>query len=364
MTVYITQNSVFRIVEEMIREVDVDGDGKIDFYEFVNALGEPENTDEDDDDDDECDDEVDATSIIKTVITSPLDSPHPGAIENVKSSVPNDAQAGPSKSPIKKANEPFTVTVQPKGTKRTSTRQHKSRPPSRPMSRSVSPDPAHKSVGNSLYERRRSPSLKDAAANQSNLDVKSGEGNSRRLSRSGLISEEIAQIGRASFRESYKAIVKPTHDSNPDSPTSKTYLYTSGISDMAAFRALMNQSHDKNRTVAKDEATEVGDSVATEETKGETENLTSSEHHFESSGSLPSNTRSARLFERNVMEDSFDIGGEDVLDNGEFEIEEIDEPIVDDIPDIGEIAYKQIPGFVSTAFYLCRTELAFPLSNT
>ncbi|KAK9680500.1 EF-hand domain pair [Popillia japonica] len=40
-------------IEDMIKEVDVDGDGRIDFYEFVNALGEPGNDDSYDDEDEE-----------------------------------------------------------------------------------------------------------------------------------------------------------------------------------------------------------------------------------------------------------------------------------------------------------------------
>ncbi|KAB0805043.1 hypothetical protein PPYR_02013 [Photinus pyralis] len=40
-------------IEDMIKEVDADGDGRIDFYEFVNALGEPGTEDSYDDEDDE-----------------------------------------------------------------------------------------------------------------------------------------------------------------------------------------------------------------------------------------------------------------------------------------------------------------------
>ncbi|XP_050536078.1 neo-calmodulin-like [Daktulosphaira vitifoliae] len=40
-------------IEDMIKEVDVDGDGRIDFYEFVHALGEPGDEYDDIDDDEE-----------------------------------------------------------------------------------------------------------------------------------------------------------------------------------------------------------------------------------------------------------------------------------------------------------------------
>lgn len=43
--------AVYFAVEDMIKEVDVDGDGRIDFYEFVHALGEPEESQENEDDD-------------------------------------------------------------------------------------------------------------------------------------------------------------------------------------------------------------------------------------------------------------------------------------------------------------------------
>ncbi|XP_050691227.1 neo-calmodulin-like [Eriocheir sinensis] len=44
-------------IEDMIREVDIDGDGRIDFEEFVKALGENEDSDEDDEARDEDEDE-------------------------------------------------------------------------------------------------------------------------------------------------------------------------------------------------------------------------------------------------------------------------------------------------------------------
>uniref|UniRef100_A0A1B6FCE6 EF-hand domain-containing protein n=2 Tax=Cuerna arida TaxID=1464854 RepID=A0A1B6FCE6_9HEMI len=40
-------------IEDMIKEVDVDGDGRIDFYEFVHALGEPGQDDDLEEDDEE-----------------------------------------------------------------------------------------------------------------------------------------------------------------------------------------------------------------------------------------------------------------------------------------------------------------------
>ncbi|XP_065168094.1 neo-calmodulin-like [Atheta coriaria] len=40
-------------IEDMIKEVDVDGDGRIDFYEFVNALGEPGNDESGDEEDED-----------------------------------------------------------------------------------------------------------------------------------------------------------------------------------------------------------------------------------------------------------------------------------------------------------------------
>lgn len=40
-------------IEDMIKEVDVDGDGRIDFYEFVNALGEHEEEDSEGEDEDD-----------------------------------------------------------------------------------------------------------------------------------------------------------------------------------------------------------------------------------------------------------------------------------------------------------------------
>lgn len=53
----------------MIKEVDVDGDGKIDFYEFVHALGEPEDS-QDIEEDEELYSPVASTPKIITQSTS------------------------------------------------------------------------------------------------------------------------------------------------------------------------------------------------------------------------------------------------------------------------------------------------------
>ncbi|KAK7022966.1 hypothetical protein SK128_001627 [Halocaridina rubra] len=44
-------------IEDMIREVDIDGDGRIDFEEFVKALGENEDSDEEENKEEEEEDE-------------------------------------------------------------------------------------------------------------------------------------------------------------------------------------------------------------------------------------------------------------------------------------------------------------------
>ncbi|XP_063628241.1 neo-calmodulin isoform X1 [Cydia splendana] len=45
-------------IEDMIKEVDSDGDGRIDFLEFVRALGEPEDACDEEDEDDVIDTEI------------------------------------------------------------------------------------------------------------------------------------------------------------------------------------------------------------------------------------------------------------------------------------------------------------------
>ncbi|XP_077296411.1 neo-calmodulin-like isoform X2 [Arctopsyche grandis] len=51
-------------IEDMIKEVDVDGDGRIDFYEFVHALGEPEDPaeNEEEEEDDATDQSIELSS--------------------------------------------------------------------------------------------------------------------------------------------------------------------------------------------------------------------------------------------------------------------------------------------------------------
>lgn len=73
----------------MIKEVDVDGDGRIDFYEFVHALGEPEDSQEIDEDIEE----ENTTSPLptpKSVVSMTYDWTNPAAIWQLKTKKINE----------------------------------------------------------------------------------------------------------------------------------------------------------------------------------------------------------------------------------------------------------------------------------
>lgn len=347
----------------MIKEVDVDGDGRIDFYEFVNALGEPENScDEDDDDDDgvaeppqiDLDNQSPTKSpVVKTVVTSPIESPKNfkatlRAMENFSQQQPStsksdwSARSSSNESPVAGSSKdvspnisnamgnPFkeqTSSPESKSPSRSTGRQQRSRP----SSRSVSPDPnfSQKSIANSIYERRRSPSLKDPLQGPSSLQVNPAQDRSRRTSRAGLISEEVAMLSKASFRESYNAMVKPNQKSNPDSPASDARSpFTLGISDITTLRALVGQIDDLKST---------------------------DDHKFQEH--LRRNS--------SLAEASFDIDDTDDINNY-FKIGR--DPTVDDVSEPIDangsmLAYQPIPGFEMSAFYLTKDTIDLSAST-
>lgn len=348
----------------MIKEVDVDGDGRIDFYEFVNALGEPENScDEDEDDDDgfaqtpqlDSDQPTPTKSpVVKTVVTSPIDSPKnfnstsnfsqqqpstskidwsarssanespvPGSSKDTSPNLSN-SMAGPSKEQTSSPESKSPI-------RSTARQQRSSRPSSRPNSRSVSPDPnfSQKPMVNSIYERRRSPSVIDPLPGTSSLQVNLAQDRSRRSSRAGLISEEVALLSKASFRESYNAMVKPNQKSNADSQASESRSpFTLGISDITTLRALVGQIDDIKAT---------------------------DEHKFQEQ--LGRNST--------LAEASFDLGDSDDIDNY-FKIG--NDQIIDDISDpidvdASVLNYQPIPGFEMSAFFLAKDNLDLAASS-
>lgn len=299
-------------VDNMIKEVDVDGDGRIDFFEFARVLGEPDNNSDDDyDDDDDEDDDDEANqqthmkmSTVRTIITSPIDSP--------RASVSTD-DIQPSTSSV---NRPTARQMEPA----------KGKPASRPY-RSVSPNPksAPRRLSNPFYERLRSPSLKESLLTSSTQMLSSPMAipHERRPSR---ISDEVARLSEVSFRESYNAIAKPDTAKSP---------YALDFSSLDALR----ESYKTLVELTNGDA----DDAEGSETADSSRRCSTANTEYQRKRSLIRHETMASFDIVDVAEDDTDTGGS--------------APPNDADPGTFVLAYEAVPGFVSGAFYMARESL-------
>lgn len=344
----------------MIKEVDVDGDGRIDFLEFARALGEPDNNsqdceDEEEDDEDEkygdgCMKSLNSSAataaallaeqpaimrspMVRTIITSPADSPR-------ASMSADDFEQGPSSEARANAQSPTASNPLPRGNRATVRQMHpaKAKSPNRPY-RSVSPNPTPSSrrLSNPFYERLRSPSLKDSLLDTSSqlLSSSATVSQERRPSlRTFHISEEVARLSKASFRESYNAIAKPNQKRDPDSPSSGTKSpYALDFSSLQALR----ESYKALVKLTGDQGVDGGEVTTNSSRRSSTNEY-----------------RRKRSPVGDTVIDTFDIldASEDEAgaDGSEASRAEVD-------PASYILAYRSVPGFDSGAFYMARMPL-------
>lgn len=311
----------------MIKEVDVDGDGKIDFYEFVHSLGEPENSQDDDEDDvDDADVLISSTFTVPSVTTSEIES------QEVKVAMHEEIPVGLSKR--RSLSESITCNT-------TLLSTPNSRSNSRRGSRSASPETSslQRPFGANVYDRARSPSLKEPVST-SFLSGNIPDTQRRPSLRSTLVSEEIAMISRASFRESYNAMVKPK-----DTKSSEDGLNLN-IPELEALRASYRA------------LSEIGDQ--TNDDSSQSQKLTEQNSVVTGGAAqrrMSYNLPTVKIFQtigRDFARESFDL--DDETDHTDVH-EILENPELSAISP--QLTYRQIPGFGASAFYLSREELQY-----
>lgn len=306
----------------------MDGDGRIDFFEFVRALGEPESSQDCEDEDEDTLgssapslEPSEKTSFIKTVITSPVESPV-AATAPLKSSIDSDVPVSTS-APL----PPSTAVSRPTGRQLNAPKTRSTRP-----YRSVSPDPTslQKPQTGPMFERLRSPSLKEAGS----LNFLAQKAQERRPSlRTCYVSDEVARISRASFRESYNALAKPNQKSNPDSPSAGSKSpFALDFSSLEALR----ESYRKLACLTN----ELNGNGSAEATVRD-----------EDDARLAKNNR--RDSRSTAAEQSFDIESDYDFEHSDGDADDLDS-------DARALSYQAIPGFGPSAFYLSKVQLDFP----